>query len=300
MPDSMEWLAALTAGEKDPGKPRGHATREQQPSTEGEGVSLADFYAYMPGHNYIFAPSRETWPAASVNSRIPPITLLDEAGKPILRDGKTVKLSASTWLDQNRPVEQMTWCPGLPMIVPDRLVSQGGWIERNGVRCFNLYRPPNIPRGDPTDVARWLDHVKCVFPVDAPHIIQWLGHRVRRPHEKINHALVLGGPQGIGKDTILEPVKRAVGPWNFQETSAEQVMGRFNGFLKSVILRINEAPDLGNVDRYKLYEHLKAYTAAPPDVLRCDEKNIREHAVFNVCGVVITTNHKTNGPPGPR
>jgi len=109
------------------------------------------------------------------------------------------------------------------------------------------------------------------------------------------HALVLGGHQGIGKDTILEPEKMAIGPWNFCEASPDQIMGRFNGFLKAVILRVSEARDLGNVDRYKLYEHMKAFTAAPPDVLRCDEKHIREHAVFNVCGVVITTNHKTNG-----
>jgi hypothetical protein len=40
---------------------------------------------------------------------------------------------------------------------------------------------------------------------------------------------------------------------------------------------------------------MKAYTAAPPDVLRVDEKNLREYAVPNVCGVIITSNHKTNG-----
>jgi hypothetical protein len=39
----------------------------------------------------------------------------------------------------------------------------------------------------------------------------------------------------------------------------------------------------------------KTYTAAPPDVLRVDEKHVREYAVFNVCGVIITTNHKTDG-----
>jgi hypothetical protein len=38
---------------------------------------------------------------------------------------------------------------------------------------------------------------------------------------------------------------------------------------------------------------MKVYTAAPPDVL--DEKHLREYAVFNVCGVIITTNHKTDG-----
>src|SRR5262249_54731767 len=37
------------------------------------GISLDDFHAYMPMHNYIFVPARATWPAASVNSRIPPI-----------------------------------------------------------------------------------------------------------------------------------------------------------------------------------------------------------------------------------
>ena len=37
----------------------------------GSGVALDDFYAYMPGHSYIFVPTRELWPASSVNSRLP-------------------------------------------------------------------------------------------------------------------------------------------------------------------------------------------------------------------------------------
>jgi hypothetical protein len=73
------------------------------------------------------------------------------------------------------------------------------------------------------------------------------------------------------------------------------LLGRFNGFLKSVILRISEARDLGEVNRYSFYDHLKGMTAAPPDVLRIDEKHLREHTIPNVCGVIITTNHKTDG-----
>jgi hypothetical protein len=64
---------------------------------------------------------------------------------------------------------------------------------------------------------------------------------------------------------------------------------------KSVILRANEARDLDDVDRYSFYDHLKAHTAVAPDVLRIDEKNIREYVVWNVCGVVITSNHKSDG-----
>jgi hypothetical protein len=94
---------------------------------------------------------------------------------------------------------------------------------------------------------------------------------------------------------LLEPVRHAVGPWNFIEVSPQHLLGRFNGFIRSVVLRVSEARDLGDTDRFKFYDHMKAYTAAPPDVLRCDEKNLREYNVFNVTGVIITTNHKTDG-----
>jgi hypothetical protein len=44
---------------------------------------------------------------------------------------------------------------------------------------------------------------------------------------------------------MLNPVKHAVGSWNFAEVSPQHVLGNFNGFLKSVILRVSEARDLG-------------------------------------------------------
>jgi len=60
-------------------------------------------------------------------------------------------------------------------------------------------------------------------------------------------------------------------------------------------LRVSEARDLGDFDRFKLCDHLKSYTAAPPDVLRIDEKHIREYSIANCCAVIITSNHKTDG-----
>jgi hypothetical protein len=261
-----------------------------------EGVSLDDFNAYMPMHSYIFTPAREMWPAASVNARISPVSLFDRNRQPALdKDGKQKTMPANMWLDKNKSVEQMTWAPGKPMLIMGKLIADGGWIDREGVSCFNLYRPPVEGPGDPKLAGPWIDHINRVYPDDAGHIINWLAQRVERPHEKINHALVLGGLQGVGKDTLLEPVKAAIGAWNFAEVSPKQMLGRFNGYLKSVILRVSEARDLGDVDRFQFYDHLKAYTAAPPDVLRVDEKNLREHAILNCTGVIITTNHKTDG-----
>jgi hypothetical protein len=256
-------------------------------ATAGSYLSVKDFYAYMPMHNYIYAPTRETWPASSVNARIAPIK----------------GVSASTWIDQHQPVEQLSWIPGKPMLIKNRLIAEGGWIDHKGSTVFNLYREPTIEPGDPEQVQLWRDHVEKIYPDDAEHIIRYLAHRVQRPGEKINHALVLGGKPGVGKDTMIEPLKYAVGPWNFIDVYPAHMLGRFNGFVKSAVLRISEARDLGEVNRYAFYEHMKIYTAAPPDVLRCDEKNMREYSVPNVCGVIITTNHKSDGiylPPDDR
>lgn len=263
------------------------------PRYEGP-VSLEDFFAYMPDHTYMFLPSREFWPASSVNARIPPIPSgTDDNGKP-----KTIP--ANVWLDWHRPVEQAVWAPGLPLQIQDRLIDRGGWINRAGCSCVNLYRPPQIALGDASEVGPWLDHVRLVYPEDAGHIIAWLAHRVQKPSEKINHALVLGGVPGIGKDSIIEPVKTAVGPWNFAEIGPPALFEPFNPFVKSVILRISEAHDLGEVNRYSFYERMKTYTAAPPDVIDCNDKFLRKHSVSNVCGVVITTNHETDGMFLPR
>jgi hypothetical protein len=265
------------------------------PAPDGDGVSLADFYAHMPTHEYIFVPSRELWPASSVNGRFAPIPVCDAAGKPARGDnGRPLTLSPSRWLDQNRPVEQMTWAPGLPMIIHDRLISEGGWFDRPGVSCFNLFRPPTLVRGDPKKVRPWISHLRKIYPDDAKRIICWFAQRVQRPEEKINHALVLGGDEGIGKDSLLEPVRRAVGPWNCREISPPDVFGQFNGFRKSVVLHISEASDLGEFDRFKFCESTKILIAAPPDVLSVNEKHRPVYYVPNCCGVIITTNHRTD------
>src|SRR5690606_7276447 len=105
------------------------------PATNGtsSGIGLSDFYAYLPQHAYIFVPTREVWPAAGVDGFITP---WPDSIKP------------SAWLDRARPVHQMIWVPGAPMIIADTVVADGGWIRREGANTFNLYREPIIQPGD--------------------------------------------------------------------------------------------------------------------------------------------------------
>ena len=145
----------------------------------GQEISLTDFRAYLPLHNYIFMPCREPWPAASIDAVFPPQVLVDAAGNPVTKGGKVQKLAASRWLDRNQPAHQMTWAPGMPVLIPDRLVVDGGWIERSGVICLNLYRAPRLLIGNAAQANPWLDHVAKLFPVEteANHVIYWLAER---------------------------------------------------------------------------------------------------------------------------
>ena len=243
-------------------------------------VSMDDFYAVLPQAKYLYTPTRAMWTAETINRLFGPT----EMGEP----------TPAMILDQMRGVQAMTWAPGLPLIVKNRLVHDAGWIDRADCCTVNLYRPPTIGKGDANDVDPWLDLVRKIYPERMERLLDFLAWPVQHPDIKINHALLMGGPPNIGKDTWLEPLKRAVGPWNFKEASPTQLMGRFNGFLKAVVLRVSEARDLGDIDRYALYEKTKTMWANPPDMHMIDEKNTKEYPVVNVVAGIITTNHRTD------
>jgi hypothetical protein len=228
--------------------------------------------------DYIFLPSGQHWEGSAVNKR---------AGR-----------GSTKWIDANRAVDAQTWAPGYPQVIKDMIVDQE-FVEHPGWNTLNLYRPPSkktLELGDPKKAERWRAHLRLLYPDDADHIENWLAHRVQKPEDKINHALVLGGPIRIGKDTILEPVKLAIGSWNFKEVTASQALDqKNNGYLEGVILRIAEVRDFGEKNRRSFYEHWKPWLTAPPNVVTVADKYIKAHPVFNVVGVIITTNYKAGG-----
>ncbi|MFN0305383.1 MAG: primase-helicase family protein [Burkholderiales bacterium] len=247
------------------------------------GYPLDDFYA-LPDHQILYVPTREAWPAATINARLP-----------WQIDGDQ-KIPAAKWLQKYRAVAQVVWYPGEPQLICDQVLDVSGWARRDGVSVFNLYRPPALRRGNATLAGQWLDHVRKVYPDDADHIVKWLAHRVQHPGIKINHALVLGGQPGIGKDSLLIPAKEAVGSWNVRDIWPTQILAEFNPWCRSVLIVINEARnDAKKLDRVQFYERAKIYMASPPDVIPLNAKFAQERYVPNVCGVVITTNYAADG-----
>jgi Family of unknown function (DUF5906) len=273
------------------------ATAALKTGSGSTALTLDDLCAFAPSRSCIYLPCKSPWPNASVDERLPPMPLLDASGIPVLNaKGKVVMLTASEWLAKNRSVEAMTWAPGEPEFIRGKLAVDGGWIEKDSATSLNLYRPPpDLELGDPTRATRWVEHWRAIYPDNADHIIAWLACRVQHPKEKINHALVLGGAPKIGKDTLLEAVVRTVGEWNFQNIKLNHLAGKNNSFLKALIVRLNEARDVGEqgtVDRYRLYDHMKDLLAAPPNTIRVNEKYINEYFILNRSAMVITTNYR--------
>jgi hypothetical protein len=253
-------------------------------------ISRDDFFAHLPSGKFLFEPTFEYWPKESIDGFLPPVAIAYQDA-----DGNTKvkKVKAGVWLKQHRPLQQTTWLPGKPKIIEHKLLTKEGvWVERRGARCLNLYRAPTLIPGDARLAGLWLDVVDKVVGENRRHVLAWFAHRIQRPHEKINHALLIGGAPGIGKDSMIEPLRRAIGPNNFAEIDPPRMIGRFNGFLQAVVLRVSEVRDLGDVNRYNFYDHLKLYTASPPDVVVIEEKYIPAYPIANVVGLVMTTNYK--------
>ena len=247
------------------------------------------FRAALAQHGYWCLPTGTLWSAADIDRAFGK-QRVDENDK-----GESIFVPTSKWLTQHARIDQFTWAPGEDVFLFDMMVAEAGLIERKGLTALNLYRGPRCAAGDAKAIQPWLDHVHKLYPDDADHIITWLAQRVQQPGVKINHVLVLGGAMRIGKDSILVPVRYAVGSWNFAEISPAELLGKFNPFLKKVLVRISEARDLGDVSRFTFYDHSKSLFASPPEVLRVNEKHIREYDILNCVGFILTTNYQDGG-----
>jgi hypothetical protein len=268
-------------------------------STTAGTFTLDDFYAVAPDHKCIYRPTRKLWLNAAVDARVDWVPRLDAGGKPVLHEktGKVLLDQPSSWLARNRSVVGLTWLPGADEVIRDKIAVDCGFVPKKGAAIYNVYMPPNEIPGDAARARPWIEHVNRLFPNEAKHILGWMAHRIQRPGIKPNFGILMIGPPGIGKDTVLVPLREGVGPWNYKDVGLNQMMGPFNDYQCSVVLRISEARDSGDgakgrIDRYALHDHLKPILAAPPETHRINRKHVQEFAGFNVVGAIITTNHQ--------
>lgn len=197
-------------------------------------------------------------------------------------------------IDTGLTVEGSTWWPGKPKFIKNMVVNERGAMPLDGAVCYNSYIAPNNRNLKTTKTPqKWINHVKKLYPQEREHqhFFDFCAHMVQKPHQKVNHGLVLAGAQGIGKDTALLPVRAGVGEWNAAEIGPDAITQQYNGFLKSVLLVINEVrPHDDDHKASSFYNMLKPLLAAPPEMLPMTLKYANTIYIKNLCHVVLTTN----------
>lgn len=139
--------------------------------------------------------------------------------------------------------------------------------NENGVSvsAVNLWKPSPVSPNTATTaaaVAPWLDLVEKLFgregTPEREHFLNYWSYLLQRIGHKIGHALVLAGPQGTGKDTVLRPLFEAVGTHNVATIDSSVLNGPWNFYLKSMVVYVQEATRR----QADFYNKLKPYISA--------------------------------------
>jgi hypothetical protein len=200
----------------------------------------------------------------------------DQAFGQLLEDGAPV-------------VTGRTWYPGKPLVLKDQtLGDEGQLLSTPGESTRNSWHAPPQIRTKET-AGPWIEHVRRLYPEAAEHIFSWFAYLLQNQDKKINHALIFGGAQGIGKDTIIHPLKQYLtvnDNVNIRDLF-HNYTGQLGGFK---LLVLQEARDSGHHNLREINEILKPWLTQPPVAIQINPKYGRVYWQANLAQFVIMTN----------
>jgi len=165
--------------------------------------------------------------------------------------------------------------------------------------AVNLWRPGELDKEQAQrmavsdeDVRPWLELVEHIIPDDEERRItlDWLAWTVQNPGAKPSWHLVLGGRPGCGKDTILQPIIRALGEHNVAQIQASDLQNQWTDFLEGTAMVIVQ--EMNNFERRAVMDRMKPLLSAPPHTVRVNTKNQPQYNLPNLTSWVFLTNHE--------
>jgi Family of unknown function (DUF5906) len=182
-------------------------------------------------------------------------------------------------------VEGITYHPGKPRM----------FCDASGLRVFNEWMPPIFARlpVSAADVKIWLDHLLYVLksPNEVELFVRWCAFLVQYPDDKPNWAWLIMSIAGVGKDTMIEPMRVALGRDNVQPFDFTKLSGAHNYFVKCKLLIASEIAQHDNTREAKAnFDHFKVFTTRPPETITVNPKGLPPYQIPNRCGVVLFSN----------
>jgi hypothetical protein len=199
------------------------------------------------------------------------------------------RIEASVCFDENRQAMGAHALVGVTYAAGESvLVSRGGDVHGNRWRDAR-------PTPGTGDVTPWLEHCRVLVPEPAEleHLFDVMAYKVQHPEVKINHAVLHGGTQGCGKDTLWAPFIWSVCGPTMQNRGLldNDTLGSQWGYqLESEVLILNELREPEARERRALANKLKPIIAAPPETLPVNRKGLHPYDMVNRMFVLAFTN----------
>ena len=210
-------------------------------------------------------------------------------------NGKKGRIQASVYFDERRQeygapaVIGVTYAPGESVLVArEGLVYANRWVNHR----------PDMSGSDKIgdhDISIWLDHCRHMVPEteELEHILNVMAFKAQHPSVKINHAILHGGDEGTGKDTMWAPLLWAVGGPHQHNRSIMENKGidsQWGYALEAEIVILNELKEPEARERRALANKLKPIIAAPPETLTVNRKGLHPYEMVNRLLVLAFTN----------
>ena len=204
-------------------------------------------------------------------------------------------VQASVYFDERRQeygakaLVGITYAAGENVLVArDGLVYGNRWVNHRP----DMSGSETIPD---RDISLWLDHCRTLVPEpeELEHIFNVMAYKVQVPNVKINHAVLHGGDEGSGKDSMWAPFLWAIGGPHQHNRSIIENKGldsQWGYGLQAEIVILNELKEPEARERRALANRLKPVIAAPPETLTINRKGLHPYEMLNRLQVIAFTN----------
>jgi Family of unknown function (DUF5906)/Domain of unknown function (DUF3854) len=195
---------------------------------------------------------------------------------PAVKGFKTVK-AGTEWLlwPGRREHLSVTYKPGESAVTDaDELNTFPGW------GCEPLI--------DPEGCLEFLWLMDRLIPNERMRnwVIQWLGHMIQKPNEKVMSALVMSGPQGTGKSLLTEMLAALVGEANTATIGNLELASQFTGWAANKLLIIAE--EVSGLDPKHDAARLKSFVTGP--TVTINEKYIKAYTLPHRARFIFCSN----------
>jgi len=202
------------------------------------------------------------------------------------------RVEASICFDQNRQSSGAKALVGITYAAGESVI-----VTRDGDLYGNRWRDarPNVSDAVVGDISMWMEHCQKLVPEpeELEHVLNIMAFKVQHPETKINHAVLHGGDQGSGKDTMWAPFIWAVCGSHSRNRGImdnNSINSQWGYQLESEILLINELKEPDAATRRQLANQLKPIIAAPPEMLPINRKGLHPYMMANRLFVLAFSN----------